>query len=1132
MKQYARSGIEVGASKRMNKLASLFNVEPGEGRLVRLLLLNFFLLGAAFNFTQTAAFTLFLVKFDAQSLPYVYITNAVVVSLITFIYLKLGERLSFSKLLVFNLAFLFLVIGAFRLGLALSGAGWLVFSLPVLFQVLVNLGNIEFWTLAGRLFNVRQGKRLFGLVGSGLWMAIVITGFLIPTLVVWVGTANLLLLAAGAMVGALGLLLYIIRAFADRLDVPVSRAAAKANGSTADLLKSRYVISIFVLVIIAWVSFFFMDNLFYDRAAAHYPDEAQLASFLGIFLAILGIVTLLSNTLLSGRVISRYGLQVGVLILPVTLVVGVAAMAVTGSVSGAVALFFWATMLTRLLEMALRFSLDRSASTVLYQPLPANQRGRAQTMSEGIFQPVANGLAGLSLLALNAFFPGGTVQLVYALLFIVTVWVGVAILIGRGYPAMLTQALARRRLGDAQLSLADGSSVAVLEQGLRSPHAGVVIYALNLLEEIEHASLPDFLEGLLAHPAAEVRQDALRRIERLQVISALETVWQRVAEEPLVEVRGTALRVLAALGANGVFEVVSGYLEHTDHQLRRGAMVGLLRSGGIEGVLAAGHMLLQMADSPRPAERILAAQVLGEVGVSSFYQPLVPLLADDDPGVQRAALLAAGQLKSPRLWPLVVEQLSSTRTRSAATCALVAGGQSAMPEIEAAFGRQERDREVLVRLAQICGRVGGERMLTWLKDKIGYPDQEVRTQILASLSHCDFQAESQQEIGLIEQQIGAEAAYSAWILAAWMDIGQDEETWLLREALAADLEKSRTRIFYLLSFIYDPQSVLRARDNLSRSSGEERAYALEVIDVLISKTLKPILLPLLGGLPADQQLRGLIVSFPQPKLTRAQRLAELVAGSNGKLDTWTRACALYTVGRLSAADLSESVVAALSESDPLVKETAVWTLARLDRVLPVNTVEQLGLDTDARVAEPMRQLGATTNGDGRWLSTIEKVVILKGVGIFAKTPDKILGEVASLLETVELRAGVTIFEKGAPGDCMYIIIDGDVRVHDGQSTLNHLGVGSVFGEMALLDSEPRVASVTTLTDSRLLRLDQEPFYELMDARIEVARGVIQVLSRHLRARMQDLNDARARLEALEPSSEIQAVPHREAWQLA
>jgi CRP-like cAMP-binding protein len=72
--------------------------------------------------------------------------------------------------------------------------------------------------------------------------------------------------------------------------------------------------------------------------------------------------------------------------------------------------------------------------------------------------------------------------------------------------------------------------------------------------------------------------------------------------------------------------------------------------------------------------------------------------------------------------------------------------------------------------------------------------------------------------------------------------------------------------------------------------------------------------------------------------------------------------------------------------------------------------------------------------------------------------------------------------------------------------------------MAVLDTAPRVASVTAVKDTRLFRLHQEPFYELMEDRIEIARGIIHVLSQHLRARLRDLNDLRARLEALEGMS--------------
>ena len=133
------------------------------------------------------------------------------------------------------------------------------------------------------------------------------------------------------------------------------------------------------------------------------------------------------------------------------------------------------------------------------------------------------------------------------------------------------------------------------------------------------------------------------------------------------------------------------------------------------------------------------------------------------------------------------------------------------------------------------------------------------------------------------------------------------------------------------------------------------------------------------------------------------------------------------------------------------------------------------------------------------LATVEKVIILKTVRIFTETPDAILAEVASILDEIEVNAGDTIFEKGDVGRCMYIIVDGTVRVHDGERTICHLGERDIFGELAVLDPEPRSASVTAIDDTRLFQLEQDAFYELMADRIEVARGIIRVLSRQLRA---------------------------------
>ena len=130
---------------------------------------------------------------------------------------------------------------------------------------------------------------------------------------------------------------------------------------------------------------------------------------------------------------------------------------------------------------------------------------------------------------------------------------------------------------------------------------------------------------------------------------------------------------------------------------------------------------------------------------------------------------------------------------------------------------------------------------------------------------------------------------------------------------------------------------------------------------------------------------------------------------------------------------------------------------------------------------------------------IEKVMILKGVQIFEETSEEILAEIAGALEELELAEGETVFQKGDAGDSMYVIVEGQVRVFDGERTINLLGEREIFGELALLDPEPRSASCAAATDTRLFRLDAETFSQLMAGNIEIVRGVLHVLCERLRA---------------------------------
>jgi len=143
-------------------------------------------------------------------------------------------------------------------------------------------------------------------------------------------------------------------------------------------------------------------------------------------------------------------------------------------------------------------------------------------------------------------------------------------------------------------------------------------------------------------------------------------------------------------------------------------------------------------------------------------------------------------------------------------------------------------------------------------------------------------------------------------------------------------------------------------------------------------------------------------------------------------------------------------------------------------------------------------MSATHHKEQRLL-LIEKVLLLKSLSLFEETPETVLAELAEILEEEEFEKEKAVFLSGDEGNCMYIIFKGEVKIHKGEHTFAVLKENDFFGELSLLDTETRSASATTNTEALLLKIDQEPFYELMESRIEVAKGIIKTLCRRLKA---------------------------------
>lgn len=1081
-----------------NALSRAMNIEPGEGWPLTLLMAHSFFVGIVIVTFFAASSALFLTEFGSETLPYVYIASAIISTLTGSVYSRFEKWLSIRKLLTGTLLFLLLSVTVFRLSLWFTDAYWPAFGLMAWFTVLNALLSVEFWGLTGRLLDVRQAKRLFGLVASGEMVASVIGGLLTSLFLRHFATEDLLIASAIGLVFCMAVLLKIIRRYGDRLPHPVTDVEERRS-KFRDLLKRKYILRIFLLYLLVVIVYHFIDFRFLDSARMRYQNQDELARFFGLFFGLVQGVTLLLLTFVTGHIISKYGVRIGMRIRPVLLTVCTIALIISTLGVGPVGMLFWMALITKVVDLVFFRATSAPAFLVLYQPIDTKHRFSTQVAVESMVGPIAGGLAGGVLLLLHAFGPAGITYLPFAVLVLLFAWMAASARAYREYRRTLAEALRGRSLEGESLSLDEGSLVDILKARLEGPHPGEIIYALDLLEKQDSEPIETMLIDLLDHPSPEVREDVLSRVQRLEVALAFPAVKELVESDNVPKVRAAALRTFCALGEAEVVEDVAPFLDHTNPEIKLGAMEGLLHSGGIDGVLLAGQYLIDFENAKDPEERIFAARVLGEVRISSFYRPLIQLLQDENTEVRKAALIAAGEIKSARLWPMVLQNLSSHLYHTPAATSLVIGGESAIPALETAFAQPGTTRELQMRIACVCGKIRGDAAISSLKGWMDRPDKGIRSEVFKALRACEFQAVDADVID-IRRLIREEAADATWMLAASLDIGMSGNLATLHNAISQEMDQVHKRCFHLLSFIYDPKFVLRAQENLLNAFGQQRAYALEVLDTTLSRDLKTILFPFLENLEPHACLDMMEEQFPQNRMSPMDRLDEIIACKDRRVMPWLRSCAIHAAVAQSATECVGTIQDNIYDPNALVRETVAWALSRLDSEAYRQFQETFQNDLSPQVLRTVSKVQTWREGDKPMLLAIEKVMVLKSVAIFSKIPDEVLANLASVMEEVEVRKGDEIYSKGGEGQTMYIIVDGKIRVHDGEKTFVTLGERDFFGELTTLDPEPHLATVTADAETRLLGLNGDVLYELMSDHSEVLRGIIRVLCERLRGK--------------------------------
>ncbi len=440
-----------------------------------------FAMGAATVFFETAASALFLARFGSSALPYVYVAAALLTTATGLVYARVQDRVPFARLMTGTLWFLLVSVAALRVGLGMSGAAWLTFLLLVWYRALSILTDLEYWAVAARLYDVRQAKRLFGIVGSGEVVARIAGSFAVPLIVHAFGVTSLVLLSAVALAVCLFLVSLVLRALPAATETPAGALAPVPGPGLRGLLRESYLRLILLLAFLGVLAKYLVDYAFLAQMRTRYADAQNLATFFALFSGFSQVASLLTRVLVSGRLLSRFGVGVSLMVLPAAHVACTALIVASGLLPGASGLVFWLVISNQAIYKTLKHPIDNPSFKVLYQPLRRDQRLATQITVETLVTPLTIGLAGGLMLLFSRVIPYDPVVFSWLMLAVFGGWEIVARGAGREYAAALVRALKRRFAEDDEpFTYDDERSLAVLHDSLRSERPEDILFALFL----------------------------------------------------------------------------------------------------------------------------------------------------------------------------------------------------------------------------------------------------------------------------------------------------------------------------------------------------------------------------------------------------------------------------------------------------------------------------------------------------------------------------------------------------------------------------------------------------------------------------------------------------------------------------
>ena len=1046
----------------MNIFKKIIKIKAGEGKMVlTFFFFSFFTVGMGL-IAKTARDAYFLSRFEKSLLPLMFLAIAIVIAPILTYYTSLSKKLSPKTLFMITSS----IFGSSFIFLQTIMVGNIIPIAYIWIEVAVGITIIQFWTTAGESFEPQQAKRLFGIIGGGGSFAVMLIGMNLKPFVSAFGTDELLFLAAAF----LGLTFVFGRMAVQYLIKDQSKGPKKpVNKSQKKKGMDPFIIRIATIVALSAVVTTLVDYQFKMIASSKFPEEADLVAFFGTFYSIAGAASIIMQFFITGPLLSRFGILLGLLILPFFLILG--------STSILLAPVLLSASFAKFSDQTFKFTINNSSLELIWLPVPKDIRKTFKPQVTGTIKSIAEGLGGLItfLLVKIVALP----YLSFVSLCSIGVWLFTSFKVKTGYVNQLQTAIAKREINFEELNIdvQDAAMVKTIEETLSTSDEIKQLFALEIIEGLPLSSWKKTINELFNNGTPEVRKRILSMAWDEEDVISNGDIIQAMNKSD--EVSAEAIIVAGRRKLKDVLPNLETLLDSESQDTCVAAAAAILQVGS--GPTDKAQMILNdMLDKEDESTQATALNRLIYNDQILTNEKLVFFLEHESDIISNVALNIAEKRKDEILIPAIISNLSLAKTSIQARQTLKKFSEELIDEqFEQLLQSKETNRKLRLGIIRTLREYPDEASIKLLISQLDNSDQDIYNLVVESLLAIaridsigeEYKSRIAHEINTIAKKVYA-------LSECIKMLPQDENQFLMKDFLNNEIQNTLPTLLKL-GVLDVPDTPIETYIRTIKSGDSSKLpFLLEFFENIFSKNEREIINPLIEQISLYERSEVGHLHFKSLPNNLDQELINSVYSPN----KWESAIALDYLLISNKMDVIKSL------------DWQKVPNSNANQELIARKIQKNGANLDFIPSDRFKLESEILS----MYSTLEKTIILKSVDLFKSIPAENLSRVAQITDEVSYDANNSIFAEGDYGDSLFIVVDGNVRIHKGNQELAMLGKGTCLGEMALLDDEPRSADATVTEDSTLFKIEQEGFYEVMGSQSDIMEGIIKLLTGRLR----------------------------------